>query len=254
MNNYEYTKLYYSFWLDTDISTFNNQGITLIKSENRKIRQEGHPVNSDVYSIALCDKLFISYNPDLDRTKNFCDELADIHCPADALLKLHSMFPDRVHHRKVFYFSALPSDIDFQDAVMLTEEDYGYYRDFFIAQNPDLSPDGWMEDYFRYLTGNKLCFGVFKDGKLVSVTDSPFIPYIPEIIREPGINTLEEYRGRGYARAACAAFIKCAIDKGKVPIWTCRHDNTASIKLAESLGYLKFAESYFVEGENRQWT
>jgi len=251
LNNYEYTKLYYSHWLDTDVSTFDNTGITLLKSESRKVRQKGYPANFEVYCLAMGDKLFVSYNPDLDTMCNFHHEFKELHCPKDALDALNKMFKDRVHKRKISYFNAFLKGISFQDAVMLTRKDYGYYHDFFIAQNPHLSPDGWMEDYFGYLTDNELCFGIFKDDKLISVTDSPFIPYIPDIITEPGINTLTEYRRKGYAKSVCAAFIKNAIKKNKVPIWTCRHDNTASVKLAESLGYLEFAELYTIEGQRR---
>lgn len=249
MNNYEYTKLYYSHWLGADVSVFENPGITLVKSESRKVRQEGYPANFEVYCLKTGGKLFVSYNPELDAACGFHDVLAGTHCPEDALNELDKMFPGRVHHRKVFYYTSLPPDIEFRDAVMLTKEDYCHYRRFFTAQNPHLSPDGWMEDYFGYLTENKLCFGIFKDGKLVSVTDSPFVPYIPDIITEPGINTLEEYRRKGYAKAVCAAFIKSATDRGKVPIWSCRHSNLASARLAESLGYLEFAELFTVEGK-----
>ena len=252
MNNYEYTKLYYSYWLGTNVSIFDNTGITLIKSERRKIRQEGYSANFEVYCITKCDKLFISYNPDLDTTCNFHNVFTGIDCVEDVLNELNTIFPGRIHHKKVFYYSVFPSNIDFQDAVMLKKEDYRYYRNFFTAQNPHLSPDGWLEEYFVYLVENKFCYGIFKDEKLVSVTDSPFIPYISHIITEPGINTLKEYRRKGYAKAACAAFIKNALDIGKVPIWTCRHDNFASLKLAKSLGYLEFAELYMVEGQNRQ--
>lgn len=251
MNNYEYTKLYYSYWLGTNVSTFDNAGITLIKSEGRRIRQEGYSANFEVYCLAKYDKLFISYNPDLDTTCNFHNVFAEFDCPEDALNQLNTMFLGRVRHRKVFYFHEFPSGIDCLDAVMLTKEDYGYYRDFFMTQNPHLSPDGWMEEYFGYLTDHELCFGLFEDDMLVSVTDSPFIPYIPDIITEPGINTLKEYRRKGYAKAVCAAYIKNALERNKVPIWTCRHDNMASVKLAESLGYLEFAELYTVEGENK---
>lgn len=248
MNNYEYTKLYYSYWIDMGMETFDNPGITLVKSEKRKIRQVGYPANFEVYCLAIGDKLFISYNQNLDITYNFYDEFTNIKYSEEALLKLNRIFPNRVHRRKVFYHDTFREDIDFREVIMLKKEDYRYYHDFFITQNPHLSPDGWLEEYYRYLAENHLCFGIFKDDKLVSVTDSPFIPYIPEAITEPGINTLEEYRGKGYAKKVCAAFIKNAIDSGKVPIWTCRHDNKASVKLAESLGYREFADLYTVEG------
>ena len=85
---------------------------------------------------------------------------------------------------------------------------------------------------------------------VVSVTNSPDIPFLPEIITEPGIDTLENYRCKEYARVVCAAYLKHAETSGLVPIWiwTCCHNNAASYRLAESLGFVKLCELFTVEG------
>jgi RimJ/RimL family protein N-acetyltransferase len=54
---------------------------------------------------------------------------------------------------------------------------------------------------------------------------------------EIGIETVEIYRGSGYAKLACSALIDYCIEKGFVPIWSCRFENTSSYKLAISLGF-----------------
>ena len=54
---------------------------------------------------------------------------------------------------------------------------------------------------------------------------------------EIGIETLPEYRGRGLAALACAALVDHCLARGVEPVWACRLDNTASHRLAESLGF-----------------
>ncbi len=56
---------------------------------------------------------------------------------------------------------------------------------------------------------------------------------------ELGIETCEKWRGRGLAYHACAALIEEALKQGLEPVWSCRHDNMASRKLAHSLGFFE---------------
>lgn len=51
------------------------------------------------------------------------------------------------------------------------------------------------------------------------------------------ITTFEPYRGRGVARAAGGGFILECLRRGLRPAWTCNQANTASIRLARSLGF-----------------
>jgi predicted GNAT family acetyltransferase len=68
------------------------------------------------------------------------------------------------------------------------------------------------------------------------------MPYMEDKVHEIGINTLPEYRGKGYAKAATFACIKACIEKGKCPIWSCGINNVASEKLAYSVGFRKLAD------------
>jgi RimJ/RimL family protein N-acetyltransferase len=54
---------------------------------------------------------------------------------------------------------------------------------------------------------------------------------------ELGIETLPSHRGRGYALEACAALIEECLARGLTPVWACREGNTASVRLAERLGF-----------------
>jgi hypothetical protein len=53
----------------------------------------------------------------------------------------------------------------------------------------------------------------------------------------------EEDRRRGYARIVATALIDHALDAGLSPLWETTQDNSASRRLAESLGYVE-TESY----------
>jgi predicted GNAT family acetyltransferase len=51
------------------------------------------------------------------------------------------------------------------------------------------------------------------------------------------VETLPEHRGKGYALAAAAAMIHVAVASGLTPVWSCRRENVASVRLAERLGF-----------------
>ena len=55
---------------------------------------------------------------------------------------------------------------------------------------------------------------------------------------EIGIETRALYRGQGLARAVAAAMIRNCFASGLTPVWACRKENTASLMLAQSLGFV----------------
>jgi len=66
-----------------------------------------------------------------------------------------------------------------------------------------------------------------------------FSAYLHGSDLEIGIETAEKHRGSGLAFAACVALIRYCIEKGMTPIWSCKLDNTASMKLAQRLGFVE---------------
>jgi hypothetical protein len=56
---------------------------------------------------------------------------------------------------------------------------------------------------------------------------------------EPRIDTIENYRQKGFAKSCSSAILKCYLEKGYIPYWECEKDNTASAKTAEGLGFSK---------------
>jgi len=55
---------------------------------------------------------------------------------------------------------------------------------------------------------------------------------------EIGIETMEKYRGRGFAFWVCAALIDHCLARNLTPDWTCRMENTGSCILAQRLGFV----------------
>jgi RimJ/RimL family protein N-acetyltransferase len=61
--------------------------------------------------------------------------------------------------------------------------------------------------------------------------------YIFEGQLELGIETIPQFRGKGFALYTCAALIDYCLMNNYEPIWSCRFENTASCRLAQKLGF-----------------
>ena len=56
---------------------------------------------------------------------------------------------------------------------------------------------------------------------------------------EISIETLDNYRRRGYAKICASALINCHLQKGYLPHWECESANIASAKLAQGFDFTK---------------
>lgn len=82
--------------------------------------------------------------------------------------------------------------------------------------------------------------GYFCGGRIVSICRS---------VRkgrghEAGIETLSEYRRRGCAMSALNVWTSAVLRQGFIPLYSTEPENTASIKLAQKAGYVRYAESF----------
>lgn len=77
-------------------------------------------------------------------------------------------------------------------------------------------------------------FSLFCKGKLASTAYSAFIL---DKKLEIGIETREEFRGKGYAFHACCALLEHCIENGVEPVWACKLENAPSVRLAQKLGF-----------------
>ena len=116
------------------------------------------------------------------------------------------------------------------------------YHDFFIKNNPECKNTEWLIEYFNEMVSKHLCCGIFVDGILVSCSDAPSIPYMQNDVEEIGINTLNEYKGKGYATDVCITCANEIVKNGKCPLWSTTINNIASQKLAEKVGFRKLAD------------
>lgn len=86
---------------------------------------------------------------------------------------------------------------------------------------------------------NGIGFSLLYKGKLASTAYSSFIH---DDKLELGIETVEEFRGRGFAAYPCSALLDYCIENNYEPIWACRLENTGSYKLAQKAGFIPSLE------------
>lgn len=73
--------------------------------------------------------------------------------------------------------------------------------------------------------------------------------YVSENMCGIGIETLEDFRREGIATVTAVEFIRDCLDNDMIPFWDCSADNTASVGLAEKLGFDKIDESRVLLGK-----
>ena len=81
---------------------------------------------------------------------------------------------------------------------------------------------------------NGVGFSLF-DNSILATT--AFSSYKHDNEFELGMETLPEFRGKGFAQYTCSAIIDYCIENNYEPIWSCRFENIGSYKLAVKLGF-----------------
>jgi GNAT superfamily N-acetyltransferase len=142
-----------------------------------------------------------------------------------------------------YLFTELPEKpVNAAPVRKLTASDYPLYEQFFRDTHPNVRDLSWLREYFAECAAAGYSFGAEEDGRLVSVTDAPTMPFMADQTQEIGINTHPAYRHKGYAAAVCRAMIAEELFRGICPMWSTDEGNIASQKLAERLGFKKIAE------------
>lgn len=77
-------------------------------------------------------------------------------------------------------------------------------------------------------------FSLLHKGNLAAMA---YAGFILDNNLEIGIETIPEFRKRGYAEIVCTALIDYCIANNFIPVWSCRLENVGSVKLAEKLGF-----------------
>ncbi len=241
----EITREYYSKWLGQDgILNKDFSGIRYLYSEQRNMVQYGYGNRFDIYALCFKDRAVISYGEAaMDRLDAMKNAIGGKMTIKEIGQILEQIFCCRASYGVKYVFEAVA--VVHSEARMLTEADYKHYKTFFQKCNPGQNTE-WLREYFYEMVRDHMCVGMYADGELVSCTDAPGVPYMAGDVQEIGINTLQGYRGRGYATAVCSKCIQEILNYHKVPIWSTTIDNTASRKLAEKIGFAEFAEVIYI--------
>jgi hypothetical protein len=95
-----------------------------------------------------------------------------------------------------------------------------------------------MEEIEREFEVRQPFCAVIEDGVAVSQC---FSARLTDRAAAAGVETLEKYRGRGYASAVVAAWAKMVIDSGRIPFYDTWWENVASQAVARKLGLIHYA-------------
>jgi RimJ/RimL family protein N-acetyltransferase len=77
-------------------------------------------------------------------------------------------------------------------------------------------------------------FSLFYEGQLASTAFSAFIL---DRQLEIGIETIEKFRNKGFAKYTCSSLIDYCLDHNYEPVWSCKLENIGSYTLAQELGF-----------------
>jgi GNAT superfamily N-acetyltransferase len=99
-----------------------------------------------------------------------------------------------------------------------------------------MAPD--LEATAREFESREPILAVLEEGSAVSLC---FSSRLTGLAAEAGVETLEGYRGRGYASAAVAAWARTVRASGRVPLYSTSWENLASQAVARRLGLNQYA-------------
>jgi hypothetical protein len=106
-------------------------------------------------------------------------------------------------------------------------------KDVFTKMKGSVIPSNFWDSAEEFLNKG-MGFSLPYNNRIASTAYSAFVH---KDKLEIGIETLDEFRGKGYAYYACSALIDYCIANGYEPDWACRLENTSSYKLALKLGF-----------------
>lgn len=235
------TLSYYEAWIGKEGCLSDNDYIQFVYSDERNKRQTGYSSCSDLYIWIQPDKFIISYGDAAKgKIQNLKERFSGEPDISTAKQIISEIYGCNVNHN-IKYVLLNPSQSLKPEAKTLKKDDYDDYEAFFLRCFPDNNVD-WLKEYFNDMVHNNYCVGMYVDGIIVSCTDAPSMPYMANRVQEIGINTICEYRGKGYAAAVCEKAIYNILVNGKVPQWLTTVVNIASQKLAERISFVKLAD------------
>lgn len=101
-----------------------------------------------------------------------------------------------------------------------------------------------LEETARGFERREPYMALIENGAVVSLCHSA---RLTDHAGEAGVETLEEYRGRGYATAAVAAWARAVHATGRIPLYSTSWQNLASQAVARKLGLVQYATDLSIE-------
>jgi hypothetical protein len=238
------TNKYYAQWLGIDELIFDKSINFLFNLERDNI-PKGYSYPMGIYILIKNETINISYgNKSKEMVNELMNQLQNEHGIDYIKNTLETKFNLKVKHSIKYIYK---NRIDIQNnAIILGKEHLQLFLPFFKKCNPNCSDYSWVEDYFINLVEKKYCHGIIVDDILVCATDAPDMPYMSDCVQEIGINTLEEYRRKGYAQIACISMINELISKNICPMWSTDIENNGSNKLAQKIGFEKYCDVFTI--------
>ena len=249
---------YFEEWLNLPLEEIiQAKGIILISNEKRRLKPRGWLMYLPICIFETNQAIIISCIPEWEdelRGKLNCVEAVDVMPIIKEYAKEKNLYCDG----HLFYgLDALNNNIDFSGAILMDDTQYDQNWEFCSKLYPTMyeiiEPDEQMAEEFKSMIKKEPRYCYIVDGKIVSMTEAENVPNIPEGVIHLGINTLREYRRKGYAAEVCAAFIDNYIRRNIYPIWQCDITNTASQALAEKLGFKCLGSAYDVSAALASW-
>ncbi len=243
------TEQYYSNWTGVDIGTVGEGKIRSVYNAERNLVPFRYNQPFDLYVFRLPHKIIVSYGDRAaDNVAAFAGRL-DVGASRQEISALiHTVFGQKPRENLKFVYTRLSEET--AGAVALRRCDFELYHEFVLRIHPQIKENeedrAWLRDYFLKNVDLGFFCAVMHDGQIVSCSDAPGMPYMESLVQEIGINTLEEYRRRGYATQVCRLTVRNIIQAGKCPLWSTGASNRASEILAYRCGFEKYADVYRV--------
>ena len=241
MDYREITGRYYDKWIGREGIFSRGDGVEFVYSDERNVKQYGYPEIFDVYALARPGRMVISYGDGaadgIERLRAEVGETIDVDGLKAALEQVYGKKPA---HSVKFVYSRLPEGG--VTARALAAEDRENYIGFWGAAHPGAKTD-WINEFYDEMVADGTTFVSLAGDRIVSCADAPGMPYMTDEVQEIGVATLAEFRRQGHGFNACVAAARKHISDGKCPIWSAAWDNTASHRLAERVGFVKYADA-----------
>jgi GNAT superfamily N-acetyltransferase len=171
---------------------------------------------------------------ELAETEPVRDDLEALPVHLDAMLEALRQDHDPVigHHGPAYRFpEALP---DLASVTRITLPNLALLRRM-IPNLDGLARDfAWVEPWMAMVV----------DGVAVSTC---FSSRLTDRAAEAGLDTLEGYRGRGYAPAVVAAWARAVRETGRIPLYSTSWGNLASQAVARKLGLIVYGSDLSIE-------